>query len=239
MTAPQDPFTPPPADRTPNEPPARPADAPEYGSGPASGSGGSSRIGGEPSTADQDGASVRSTPPTYGADQTAPGYGGAPTPQSYGSQPGYGGAPPPPGYGSTGTAPAYGPGSGPPAGYGARPRNGLGIAALVLGILSILTSIFFGFGMVFAIPAIVLGVLGRGRAKRREATNAGVATAGLITGVIGALLSALVIALTIAGANFLFNTEEGQTLTQCIEDAGDNQAAVEQCGTDLENQVTR
>ncbi|HEY5336364.1 MAG TPA: DUF4190 domain-containing protein [Mycobacteriales bacterium] len=98
-------------------------------------------------------------------------------PPSYGPPPGYG----PPGYG----APGYGqPGYGDAYGYGAPPpRNGFGVTALVLGIIGLLTS-WFLIGVLPGVLAVVFGALGRGRAKRREATNRGMATAGIVLGIL-------------------------------------------------------
>lgn len=90
-----------------------------------------------------------------------------------GEQGGYRGGP------EYGVAPA---GHVPPAGP---PRNGLGIAALILGILAVLTFLTLVGGVLLGLLAIVLGLVARGRVKRREATNGGVATAGVILGALG------------------------------------------------------
>ncbi|MEU6391278.1 DUF4190 domain-containing protein [Streptomyces sp. NPDC046939] len=67
-------------------------------------------------------------------------------------------------------------------------RNGLGTAALILGVigaLSGLVPIMFWLAGILGVIALILGLTGRGRAKRGEATNKGVA----LTGVILALVS--------------------------------------------------
>lgn len=105
-----------------------------------------------------------------------------------------------PGYGYPGDAgypgPAFQPG---PAGYppyGQRLSNGFGITALVLGIAAVvlgLVGCFLAFvGIPLGIAAVVFGVLGRGKATRGEADNAGMALAGIITGAVGIVLGALV-----------------------------------------------
>jgi hypothetical protein len=68
-------------------------------------------------------------------------------------------------------------------------KNGLGTAALVLGIASIP---FCGL-VIPGVLAVIFGFVGMARAKRGEANNRGVAMAGLITGVLGLLLSAALI----------------------------------------------
>ncbi|MEU5092520.1 DUF4190 domain-containing protein [Streptomyces sp. NPDC021356] len=91
---------------------------------------------------------------------------------------GYPGAPGYPGY------PAYGwPGMAP------APRNGMGIAAMVLGILACCLFCLYGVvSVVLGILAVVFGVKGRRRAERGEADNRGQAQAGFVTGIIGIVL---------------------------------------------------
>ena len=60
-------------------------------------------------------------------------------------------------------------GGAPAAGYGAGHRgpmkNGLGIAALVVGVLSLPAAFTIIGGVVLGLLAIVLGLVGRGRAR--------------------------------------------------------------------------
>lgn len=120
--------------------------------------------------------------------------GGAPPPPGGGAPPPPGGAPPP---GQWGQAPAPTPGAPPPGmPYGAPVQqnsttNGLAVAALVVGILSLPFAFACGSGVLFGIVAIVLGFLGRKKANEEMAGNgAGMALAGIITGVLGLLASA-------------------------------------------------
>ncbi|WP_175407155.1 DUF4190 domain-containing protein [Streptomyces sp. TRM64462] len=71
-------------------------------------------------------------------------------------------------------------------------RNGLGIAALVLGIIgtvSGLIPLFFWLAGILGLIALILGLVGRGRAKRGEATNKGVALTGTLLGLAALILS--------------------------------------------------
>jgi hypothetical protein len=113
-----------------------------------------------------------------------------------------------------------------PAAHGApAPRNGLGTAALVLGILAVATSITVVGGVVLGVLAVVLGVIGRRRAGRREADNGGIALAGIVLGAVALLLS---IVLVVAGIA-LFRSGTGRSLVDCLDRAGDDQAAVNAC----------
>ena len=121
--------------------------------------------------------------------------------------------------------PASGPGPAPVApGYpvGGSPRNGLGTAALVLGILAVLFGVlFFPLGFLLALAGIGVGIAGRRRATRGEATNGGAALTGLILSVVGLLIA---IAAGFFVGYIFSQTEEcqDQNLTraereQCIE----------------------
>lgn len=132
---------------------------------------------------------------------------------------------PPPGYGQ----PPYG----TSGGHSGPKKNGLGVASLVLGVLS-LVSWFFLIGGLFGLIAIVLGIIGRGRAKRGEADNGGVALAGIITGALGLLLTILVI----AGVAALFGSGEFSNLTDCLSEAGGDQAAIDACSREFEDSVS-
>ena len=63
-------------------------------------------------------------------------------------------------------------------------RNGLGTAALVLGVIAVIFSFIPLVGIIawpIGITGVILGFVGLARVNRREATNRGVAIAGLIT----------------------------------------------------------
>ena len=154
--------------------------------------------------------------PPSGSQPAAQPYGSSPFPgqeQQYGAQPGT----PPAGTQPYGTPPA-----------GPR-RNGLGTAALVLGVLAVLSCWTVIFGLLLGLAAIVLGIIGRKRAKRGEADNGGVATAGLVLGVIGMVLSVVIgVALGSVIGN-LINSPEGRRLTECLQQANGDQARTQAC----------
>ncbi|MCX5400086.1 DUF4190 domain-containing protein [Streptomyces sp. NBC_00102] len=155
-----------------------------------------------------------------GFEQTRPGPWAAPAAQGFGPPPAQGGygpgpseMPPPPvspngpgqppmgqyGYPAAPQPPQYpvyagydmygGQGAWAPV-----PSNGMGVTALVLGIVSI--PLFFLYGIVsivLGVLALIFGILGRKRAQRGEASNGGMALAGIITGSVGILVGAVVI----------------------------------------------
>ncbi|GGW99326.1 hypothetical protein GCM10010353_13760 [Streptomyces chryseus] len=122
----------------------------------------------------------------------APQGGPAPTaPGQYG-YPAYAAGQPQTPY-TTGGYPGY-PGYGGPAAWtgqqGPAPANGYGITAMVLGIIAVTFFCAYGLGIILGVLALIFGILGRKRVQRGEATNAGMALAGIILGVIGFVLSA-------------------------------------------------
>ena len=77
--------------------------------------------------------------------------------------------------------------SGPPMPQ-AQGGSGLAIAAMVLGIVSVVLFCIPYIGVPGAIVAIVLGVIARGKANRGEATGKGMAIAGMLLGIISIVL---------------------------------------------------
>ncbi|MFF3325405.1 DUF4352 domain-containing protein [Streptomyces sp. NPDC002889] len=78
-------------------------------------------------------------------------------------------------------------------------RNGLGTAALVLGIIGTLSGLiplFFWLAGILGLIALILGLSGRGRVKRGEAGNKGVTTTGAVLGLVALILSVVGAVLT-------------------------------------------
>ena len=81
------------------------------------------------------------------------------------------------------------------------PQNGMGTAALVMGILQ-----FFCLGTVGSVLAIVFGKIGMNKADQGLANNRGAAKAGFVLGIVGLALTAVgiviaIIAVAIGAAN--------------------------------------
>ncbi len=134
-----------------------------------------------------------------------------------GGQPAWGspqGDPPPP----PPPAPGYGappPSYGSPYGGQSQPSNGLGIAAMVVGIVALVLSWIPFLGLLLAIVALVLGVLGLRKANRGEATNKGMAIAGLATGGVALIIGLFITIGTIA----FFGGNDFKDLTDCLQQA--------------------
>ncbi|MDK1344222.1 DUF4190 domain-containing protein [Streptomyces sp. 378] len=126
------------------------------------------------------------------------------------------GAVPPPPVAPTGPgAPGgYGYPGYPQSGYGwpgmpMAPQNGMGVAAMVLGIISCALFCLYGVvSLVTGILAVVFGIKGRKRAEAGVATNHGQAQAGLIMGIIGIILGVTVIVLIAVGITAAINSDD-------------------------------
>ncbi|MFD9218809.1 DUF4352 domain-containing protein [Streptomyces sp. NPDC060064] len=84
------------------------------------------------------------------------------------------------------------PAAGPYAPAPQQLRNGLGTAALVLGIIGTISGLipfFFWLAGILGLIALILGLSGRGRVKRGEAANKSVTTTGAILGLVALILS--------------------------------------------------
>ncbi|MEU7022245.1 DUF4352 domain-containing protein [Streptomyces sp. NPDC046203] len=87
-------------------------------------------------------------------------------------------------------------------------RNGLGTAALILGIIgavSGLIPLFFWMAGVLGLIALILGLVGRGRAKRGEANNKGMALTGALLGLAAMILSVVGAVITFTAVNDVVN----------------------------------
>lgn len=139
---------------------------------------------------------------------------------------------PPPGYGPYPYGPpgyGYGYGAPPPQ----APRNGLGITALVLGIVALLAFWSVVGGILLGVAAVIVGLIARGRVTRGEANNGGVAIAGIALGALAIVVSAAFIAVW-AG---VFEEVGGTDYLDCVQQAGDDQQALDRCIDQLTERV--
>jgi hypothetical protein len=110
-----------------------------------------------------------------------------------------------------------------------RPRNGMGTAALVLGIVGLVLALIVVGGLPGLI-AVVLGVVGLLRVRRGEANNRGVAIAGIVTGAL-----AIVVAVVV-GVFLAENADEIEDLGDCLEDA-DTEQQRDDCANRFEDEL--
>jgi hypothetical protein len=136
------------------------------------------------------------------------------------------------------------PGGGPPVPHSQPPgydigsegdgnRNGIAVAAMVCGIVSVALGwvpVLFVIGAVLALLAIIFGIVGIGRA-RTSGRRKGFAIAGLVTGSAGALaaVGGLVLTIVLFRAIDRYENPPDSTasIESCVVEAGRARAAGE------------
>jgi hypothetical protein len=110
-----------------------------------------------------------------------------------------------------------------------RSKNGLGTAALVLGVASLVAALSFVLlppGLLGGIVAVAIGVAALTRGRAGGTANPGQATAGLICGILAVAVS---IAFSMRVGTFVAgNTSVFTSFSHCITTAG-NHSEVAHC----------
>jgi membrane-bound ClpP family serine protease len=135
------------------------------------------------------------------------------------------------------TSPLYEPAQSPDTPPAARPKNGLGVAALVIGVASLVAAVsfvLFPLAVVGGILALVLGLIALIRGRERGTTNTGQAAAGVICAV---LALAVAVVFTVRVGTFVArNTSTFTNFDKCIAKAS-NRSEVATCIANLANRV--
>jgi hypothetical protein len=116
-------------------------------------------------------------------------------------------------------------------------RNGMGTAALVIGVVAlvlVLLLLFSPLGAFLGLLAVLFGILGLIRANRGEADNRGQAVTGLVTGAV-ALLFGILFTISV-GTWFATHVNDFRRFGNCMDNAV-GAAAREQCGRELSNDL--
>jgi hypothetical protein len=129
----------------------------------------------------------------------------------------------------------------PPQPYGAYPppaapaaKGGIAIGALITAILGLFFSWSVVLGVILGVVAVILGFVGRGQAKRGEATNGGVALAGIVLGALAVVVSLAFIAIWYGA----FSDIGGTDYLDCVSKAGSDRTAVEGCASQLQSRLS-
>ena len=110
-----------------------------------------------------------------------------------------------------------------------RPRNGLGVAALVIGVAALVAAVsfvLFPLGLIAAVVGIILAIVALAGRRRRGSTNTGQMAAGLVCSIVAL---AITIDLSVhVGTWAAHNTGAFTRLDRCIARAN-NQNQVADC----------
>jgi hypothetical protein len=127
-------------------------------------------------------------------------------------------------------APAWSPSGGDPSASSG--TNGIAIAAMIIGIIALLISWIPILGVLAGVLALVLGFVGRSKAKKTPAVGGnGAAITGIVTGILATLINiGITIALFAFGSTFMGSFE---TYEDCIERGGTEA----ECEQELERDI--
>lgn len=134
------------------------------------------------------------------------------------------------------TQPAQ-PGPALPRATSLRPRNGLGVAALVIGVASLVAGVsfvLFPLALVGGLVGLILGIIALARANSGGATNTGQAIAGVVCSAL-ALVIAIVWTVRV-GTWAASNSDVFARFDKCIAQAA-NRADVSTCIARFANDV--
>ncbi|MFC9994423.1 DUF4190 domain-containing protein [Nocardia sp. NPDC127526] len=148
---------------------------------------------------------------------------------------------PPPPSGPYGEYPTPPPGGYPPPGapggqqyWQESPKGkGLAITALVLGILALLSFWTILGGILFGLFALIFGIIAMVKSKSGRAGGFGMALTGLILGLLG--LAGSVVFLIVGWT--VFEETGGKDFIECVSNAGNDQAKLDQCERDWNQRV--
>ena len=120
-----------------------------------------------------------------------------------------------------------------------RPHNGLGVAALVIGVASLVAGrsfLLFPLALLGGVVGLIIGIIALAGGRARGATNGGQAAAGLICSIL-ALAVAVFLSVQI-GSWAVHNTGTFTRFDKCIVKAHER-AAVATCISNFANDVRR
>jgi hypothetical protein len=119
----------------------------------------------------------------------------------------------------------------------ARPRNGLGVGALVLGVASLVAAVsfvLFPLALLAGLVAVIIGIIALTRGRTKGSTNPGQTVAGIVCGVL-ALAIAIVFSIRV-GTLVARNTSVFTRFDNCIAQAS-NRSEVSSCIARLSNDI--
>jgi heme/copper-type cytochrome/quinol oxidase subunit 2 len=88
-------------------------------------------------------------------------------------------------------------------------------------------------GVILGVAAIIIGFVARGRVKRGEATNGGVAIAGIVLGFLAIIVSLVFIPIWIG----MFDEVGGSNYVDCLSKAGSDEQAIQKCADEFRQHV--
>ncbi|MEV1048155.1 DUF4190 domain-containing protein [Streptomyces sp. NPDC049916] len=125
------------------------------------------------------------------------------------------------------------PGPDPYGDQGPAPRNGLALAALILGLLACVFFWTVAGGLLFGLLAVVFGIIGALRARQGRAPRKVMAIIGGVLGALGLIASVVLLVWVVN----VVGSQEFKDYERCV-DRSSGQAAEDRCTDDLIDELT-
>jgi Domain of unknown function (DUF4190) len=113
------------------------------------------------------------------------------------------------------------------------PKNGLGIASLVLAIVGLLSVWTVFVALVLGPAAVIVGFFGRGRVRRGSANNGGVALGGILLGALAIIVGVAFIPIY----TVVWKDGGGGDYIDCIQKANNDRLAQQHCADQFRQNV--
>jgi uncharacterized protein DUF4190 len=113
------------------------------------------------------------------------------------------------------------------------PKNGLGIASLVLAIIALLSVWTVFVAVILGPAAVIVGFIARGRVKRGAANNGGVAIAGIALGALAIIVGVAFIPIY----TVVWKDVGGGDYIDCIQKANNDRFAEQRCADQFRQNV--
>jgi hypothetical protein len=118
-----------------------------------------------------------------------------------------------------------------------QPRNGLGIASLVVAIIALICFWSVAGGVILGLVAVGIGFAGRGRVKRGEANNGGLAIAGIVLGALAIVVSLAALAVWMTLGVSFWKEVGGGDYISCMQNAGPDRVQQQHCEDQFRHNV--
>jgi hypothetical protein len=115
----------------------------------------------------------------------------------------------------------------------AAPKNGPGVASLVIAIVGLVTSFTVIGGVVLGIAAVVCGFVGRGRVGRGEADNGRTTVTGMVLGFLAIAAGLAFIVMWIFLWSGIRDSIDSGDYLDCLQKAGPDPASQQQCADEF------
>lgn len=119
----------------------------------------------------------------------------------------------------------------------APPKNGLGLASLLIAAVGLATSFTVIGGLVLGTVAAAIGFIGRGRVDRGEATDGWLTVTGAVTGFVAIAAALVFIVVWVAFWANISDSDGAGDYLECLQKAGEDPAGQQRCADEFNERL--